>query len=34
MGAQELIEKGPDGRWKLKAEEPEDEPRPTVASPS
>jgi Winged helix-turn-helix DNA-binding len=35
MGGQELIEKGPDGRWKLKAEEPrsaEDEPRPTSAS--
>ena len=33
MGAQELIEKAPDGRWKLKAEEPEDEARPTLASP-
>ena len=30
MGAQELIEKAPDGRWRVKAEEPrEDEPRPT-----
>ena len=33
MGAQDLIEKAPDGRWKLKAEEPEDEARPTIASP-
>jgi hypothetical protein len=37
MGAQELIEKAPDGRWQVKAEEPrstEDEARPTIASPS
>jgi winged helix-turn-helix DNA-binding protein len=33
MGAQELIEKAPDGRWQ-KSEEPEDEARPTIASPS
>jgi hypothetical protein len=35
MGAQELIEKAPDGRWRVKGEEPrlmEDEPRPTTAS--
>lgn len=32
MGAQELIEKAPDGRWRVKAKEPE--PRPTIASPS
>ena len=34
MGAQELIEKSPDGRWQVKAEEPRpivprEEPRPT-----
>jgi DNA-binding IclR family transcriptional regulator len=37
MGAQELIEKAPDGRWQVKAEEPrltKDEARPTIASPS
>jgi hypothetical protein len=37
MGAQELIEKAPDGRWQVKGEEPrspEDEARPTIASPS
>ena len=37
MGAQELIEKAPDGRWQVKAEEPrttEDAARPTIASPS
>ena len=30
MGAQELIEKGPGGRWQVKSEEPEDEARPTM----
>jgi hypothetical protein len=39
MGAQELIEKDPAGRWKLKGEEPRfpsarEEPGPTMASPS
>jgi DNA-binding IclR family transcriptional regulator len=37
MGAQELIEKAPDGHWQLKLEEPRDtgdEARPTHASPS
>jgi Winged helix-turn-helix DNA-binding len=34
MGAQALIEKGPGGRWRVKSEEPEDEARPTIASPS
>ena len=37
MGAQELIEKAPDGRWQVKGEKPrstEDEARPTVASSS
>ena len=34
IGAQELIEKAPDGRWQVNAEESEDEPRPTVTSPN
>jgi hypothetical protein len=39
MGAQDLIEKAPDGRWQVKSEEPRspparEEPGPTIASPS
>jgi hypothetical protein len=39
MGAQELIQKAPDGRWQVKEEEPRspparDEPDPTSASPN
>jgi hypothetical protein len=39
MGAQELIEKGVDGHWQVKSDEPRspparEEPGPTVASPS
>jgi Winged helix-turn-helix DNA-binding len=37
MGAQELIEKDPSGRWRVKAEEARDtgdEARPTIAPPS
>jgi hypothetical protein len=39
MGGQELIEKAPDSRWRVKAEEPRapparEEPGPTIASPS
>ena len=37
MGTQELIEKAPDGRWRVKEVElrsAEDEARPTLASPS
>jgi hypothetical protein len=30
MGAQDLIEKGPDGRWQVKGAEAREEPRPTL----
>ena len=38
MGAQELIDKDPDGHWRVKGEEPRfpapgEEPGPTIASP-
>jgi hypothetical protein len=39
MGAQDLIEKAPDGRWRVRSGEPRpssarEEPGPTIASPS